>query len=234
MKVARRSVVVLGSGPAARAATALLRRRVDVDVETGTEPLPGAAVVVLAGEGAPAALGTCAPAAVIVVAGDGAEVDACLSGTLLPRTQVLGVGALAASRRWRARLAAVAGVSVHDVSGLVLGGGGGAAVPLASCSAVAGAPAEAVLGDAALRAAAEAVRTGSEDEHDLAAAVADVVDAVLDDTRRVLPCAVRCNGEFGVEGRAVAVPVVVGAGGAEAVLDLPLSDPERAAVVRAA
>jgi malate dehydrogenase len=69
--------------------------------------------------------------------------------------------------------------------------------------------------------------------HALAAAAREIVEAVALDARRLLPCTARCHGEYGIEGVA-AVPVLVGAEGIEAILEIPLSDDERAALQRAA
>jgi L-lactate dehydrogenase len=177
------------------------------------------------------------PGAVLVVAGR--PVDAAyavlLRGTNFPRGRVLGATALVAGARLRGAIASAAGVSVDAVSADVLGGPGPRAVPVLSCATVAGTPASEVLGDATLSALATRVVAGAPPgPAEIAGAVRVVVDAVTGDRRSVLTCAVACRGELGIEDAVMAMPVVVGRSGAEAILEPRLSPTELDALRAAA
>ena len=131
------------------------------------------------------------------------------------------------------------GVSVEDVHAFVLGGHGDTMVPLSRYSTVAGVPitellpAERVkaLEDRTANGGAEVVallKTGSA-FYAPAASTFEMVDAILRDRKRVLPCAVHLEGEFGVDGLFVGVPVVLGRGGLERVFEITLTPDERVA-----
>lgn len=169
---------------------------------------------------------------------------AVLETTRFPRGRVIGLGTIVDTARLRSLLAAAGGVAVSDVHGLVLGQHDGVLVPLTSGALIAGRPAGDVLSaerlDAIVAAVAEA-----EDEFAgglgarpgllaPAAAVAEVVAAIIDDARRVLPCSTLCQGELGITDAVVAVPVVLGEGGIAEIVDVAMSEAERAALLAAA
>ena len=148
------------------------------------------------------------------------------------------------SARFRTFIAQELGVSVDDTHAFVLGGHGDTMVPLPRYSTVAGIPitellpAERVqaLVDRTANGGAEIVallKTGSA-FYAPAASTFEMVDAILRDRKRVLPCAAFLQGEYGVDGLFVGVPVVLGSGGMERVIQITLSADEQAAFDKSA
>ncbi len=162
----------------------------------------------------------------------------------LPARQVVGMAGVLDSARFRYFLAAELGVSVEDVTAFVLGGHGDSMVPLARYSTVAGIPLPDLIRmgwTTAERIAAIVQRTrdgGGEIVGLLktgsafyapAAAAIQMAEAYLLDQKRVLPCAAYLEGAYGVRGYYVGVPVVIGAGGVERIVEIELEADERAA-----
>ena len=161
----------------------------------------------------------------------------------LPRNMVVGMAGVLDSARLRYFLADEFNVSVEDVNAFVLGGHGDTMVPLPRYSAVAGIPlpdlvkmgwtTQARVDEIVKRTAnggAEIVnllKTGSAFYAPAASAVA-MAESYLLDKKRVLPCAAWLNGEYGIKGLYVGVPVVIGAKGVERIVELELSGAERA------
>jgi malate dehydrogenase len=161
-----------------------------------------------------------------------------------PRERVLGMAGVLDSARFRTFIADELGVSVEDTSAFVLGGHGDTMVPLPRYSTVAGIPITdllptdriAALVDRTANGGAEVVallKTGSA-FYAPAASAFEMVDAILRDRRRVLPCATYLTGEYGVDGLFVGVPVVLGAGGLQRVIEITLTADERAAFDKSA
>jgi malate dehydrogenase len=161
-----------------------------------------------------------------------------------PRERVLGMAGVLDSARFRTFIAEELGVSVEDTHAFVLGGHGDTMVPLPRYSTVAGIPITdllpadriAALVDRTANGGAEVVallKTGSA-FYAPAASTFEMVDAILRDRRRVLPCAVHLQGEYGVDGLFVGVPVVLGEGGMQRVIEITLTAEERAAFERSA
>jgi malate dehydrogenase len=159
-----------------------------------------------------------------------------------PKQRVFGMAGVLDSARMRAFIAMELGVSVEDVHAFVLGGHGDTMVPLSRYSTVAGVPITELLPDERVKAleartangGAEIVallKTGSA-YYAPAASTFEMVDAILRDRKRVLPCATYLQGEFGVEGLFVGVPVVLGKGGLDRVFEITLTDEERVAFDR--
>jgi malate dehydrogenase len=159
-----------------------------------------------------------------------------------PRERVLGMAGVLDSARFRTFIAMELGVSVEDVHAFVLGGHGDTMVPLSRYSTVAGVPITELLPADRVKAleartangGAEIVallKTGSA-YYAPAASTFEMVDAILRDRKRVLPCATYLQGEFGVEGLFVGVPVVLGRGGLDRVFEITLTDEERVAFDR--
>jgi malate dehydrogenase len=155
-----------------------------------------------------------------------------------PRERVIGMAGVLDSARFRTFIAMELGVSVADTHAFVLGGHGDTMVPLPRYSTVAGIPitelmsAERVqaLVDRTANGGAEIVallKTGSA-YYAPAASTFEMVDAILNDRKRVLPCATYLQGEYGTDGLFVGVPVVLGAGGMERVIEIKLSADEQA------
>jgi malate dehydrogenase len=162
-----------------------------------------------------------------------------LQASGFPRERVLGMAGVLDSARFRTFIAQELGVSVEDTHAFVLGGHGDTMVPLPRYSTVAGVPITELMSPervAALCArtangGAEVVallKTGSA-YYAPAASTYEMVEAILLDRKRVLPCAVLLQGEFGVDGLFVGVPCVLGSGGLERVFEIKLTADERAA-----
>jgi malate dehydrogenase len=161
-----------------------------------------------------------------------------------PRERVLGMAGVLDSARFRTFIAQELGVSVEDTHAFVLGGHGDTMVPLARYSTVAGVPITELLPEDRLKALTERTANGGAEIvaflktgsafYAPAASTFEMVEAILNDRKRVLPCAVLLRGEFGVDGVFVGVPVVLGAGGMERVFEIELTAPEQAAFERSA
>jgi len=161
----------------------------------------------------------------------------------LPHNKVIGMAGVLDSARFRFFLAEEFGVSVEDVNAFVLGGHGDTMVPLPRYSAVAGIPVPDLIKmgwstqekiDQIVQrtrdGGAEIVgllKTGSAFYAPATAGV-QMAEAYLKDQKRVLPCAAYCNGEYGVDGMYVGVPVLIGAGGVEKVVEIELTEEEKA------
>ncbi len=160
-----------------------------------------------------------------------------LDVTQFPRQRVIGMAGILDSARFRTFLAWELGVSVRDVTGFVLGGHGDTMVPVVSYSNVAGMPIRQKIADDRLEEIVQRTRDGGAEVVKLlqrgsafyapSAAVAEMVDAIIYDQKRVLPCAALCQGEFGIEGLFVGVPVRLGADGVEEIIEIELEADEQ-------
>jgi len=180
----------------------------------------------------------CPNAFVIVISNPlDAMVYAMKKITGFPRERVVGMAGVLDSARLRCFIAMELGVSVEDVTAFVLGGHGDDMVPLPRLCTVAGIPITKLLSQEAIdrivkrtRFAGgeivELLKTGSAFYSPAAAAIA-MAESYLKDKKRVLPCAALLQGEYGVDGLYVGVPVVIGAGGVERVMEIELSAEER-------
>jgi len=167
-----------------------------------------------------------------------------LNASGFPRERVLGMAGVLDSARFRTFIAEELGVSVEDTHAFVLGGHGDTMVPLPRYSTVAGVPITELLSEDRVRALTERTANGGAEIIALlktgsafyapAASAFEMVEAILLDRKRVLPCAVLLRGEFGVDGLFVGVPVVLGAGGMERVFEIELTEAEQAAFKRSA
>jgi malate dehydrogenase len=162
-----------------------------------------------------------------------------LQASGFPRERVLGMAGVLDSARFRTFIAQELGVSVEDTHAFVLGGHGDTMVPLPRYSTVAGVPITELLSPERVAALCERTANGGAEIVALlktgsayyapAASTFEMVEAILRDRKRVLPCAVLLQGEFGVDGLFVGVPCVLGAGGLERVFEIELTAAERAA-----
>jgi len=186
------------------------------------------------------------PDAIIVVVTNplDAMCHVAMDASGFPRERVIGMAGVLDSARFRTFIARELGVSVEDTHAFVLGGHGDTMVPLSRYSTVAGVPITELLPADRVRALEERTATGGAEIVGLlktgsafyapAAGAFEMVEAILLDRKRVLPCAVRLQGEFGVDGLFVGVPVVLGRSGMERVFEIELTDDERAAFQRSA
>ena len=154
-----------------------------------------------------------------------------------PKNRVVGMAGVLDSARFRAFVAWELGVSVQDVTALVLGGHGDTMVPLVRYCTVAGIPITKLLSQEKIDAIVERtknaggevvalLKTGSAFVSPAASAI-EMAESILKDKKRVLACACLCEGEYGVEGLYLGVPCVLGAGGVERILELELDAGER-------
>jgi len=186
------------------------------------------------------------PDAIIVVVTNplDAMCHVAMDASGFPRERVIGMAGVLDSARFRTFIARELGVSVEDTHAFVLGGHGDTMVPLSRYSTVAGVPITELLPADRVRALEERTANGGAEIVGLlktgsafyapAAGAFEMVEAILLDRKRVLPCAVRLQGEFGVDGLFVGVPVVLGRSGMERVFEIELTDDERAAFQRSA
>ncbi len=162
---------------------------------------------------------------------------------LLPE-KIVGMAGVLDSARFRTFIAQELDVSVEDVTAFVLGGHGDTMVPLSRFSTVAGIPLPELLPPDRIKALEDRTASGGAEIVSLlktgsaytapGASVVQMVDAILLDKRRVLPCSVMLRGEYGLDGLFVGVPVKLGAGGVRQVIELTLRDEERGALHRSA
>ena len=161
-----------------------------------------------------------------------------------PRERVLGMAGVLDSARFRTFIAMELGVSVEDTHAFVLGGHGDTMVPLPRYSTVAGVPITELMPEDRVRALVDRTANGGAEIVALlktgsayyapAASTFEMVESILLDRKRVLPCAVLLEGEFRTRGLFVGVPVVLGAGGMERVFEIALTSDEQAAFDRSA
>jgi malate dehydrogenase len=154
-----------------------------------------------------------------------------------PKNRVVGMAGVLDSTRFRSFVAWELGVSVEDVTALVLGGHGDTMVPLVRYCTVAGIPVEKLLSREKIDAIVERtkgaggevvglLKTGSAFVSPAVSAV-EMAESILKDKKRVLACACLLEGEYGVDGLYVGVPCVLGAGGVERVIEIDLDQEER-------
>jgi malate dehydrogenase len=129
------------------------------------------------------------------------------------------------------------GVSVEDVSALLMGGHGDTMVPMPSCTSVGGIPVTRLISEERLAEIVDRTRKGGAEIVGLlktgsayyapAAATTQMVEAIVRDKKRLIPCAAYCDKEYGVGGYYVGVPVILGANGVERIIELDLTEQEQ-------
>jgi malate dehydrogenase len=157
--------------------------------------------------------------------------------TQFPRQRVIGMAGVLDSARFRTFLAWELGVSVRDVTGFVLGGHGDTMVPVVSYTNVAGIPITQRIGADRLEEIVQRTRDGGAEVGKLlqkgsafyapSAGVAEMVDSIVLDQKRVLPCAALCQGEYGIDDLFVGVPTLLGRDGIEEIIEIDLTDEEK-------
>jgi malate dehydrogenase len=154
-----------------------------------------------------------------------------------PKERVFGQAGILDTARFRTFIAWETNASVKDVQALVLGGHGDQMVPVVSATTVGGVPLRSLVSEERIQAMVERTATGGGEVVKLlgtsawyapGAACAQMVDAVLLDEKRVLPVTAYLEGEYGIDGLYMGVPVKLGAGGVEEIVELDLDDEERA------
>jgi len=162
----------------------------------------------------------------------------------LPRERVIGMAGVLDSARFRTFIAEELQVSVENVTAFVLGGHGDTMVPLTRYSTVAGIPITELIDSKRLESLVQRTRDGGAEivkylktgsaYYAPSSAVAEMVEAILKDKKKILPCAVFLNGEYGIKGLYVGVPVKLGAKGIEQIIEIKLTSAEQAALQKSA
>lgn len=161
-----------------------------------------------------------------------------------PKQRVVGMAGILDTARFRTFLAQEIGVSVASVQALVMGGHGDTMVPLTSYCNVAGVPIKHFLKPDALEAIVQRTRQGGGEIVKLlktgsayyapGAAIVEMTESILLDRKKVLPCAAYLEGEYGIKGLFVGVPVILGSNGIEKVVEIPLTPDEKEALQKSA
>jgi malate dehydrogenase len=164
--------------------------------------------------------------------------------TGFPRERVIGMAGILDSARMRSFIALELGVSVEDTHAFVLGGHGDTMVPLARYSTVAGIPITKLMPEDRVEAIIERTRKGGGEIVALlktgsayyapALAVAEMVDAILNDRHKILPCAAFLQGEYGIDDLYVGVPIQLGRKGMEKIVEIDLTEEENEALQKSA
>jgi malate dehydrogenase len=155
------------------------------------------------------------------------------------KQRVFGMAGILDTARFSTFIAWETGSSVKDVTAMVLGGHGDQMVPVVSATTVGGVPLLKLVGEDRIQAMVERTAKGGGEIVNLlgtsawyapGAAAAQMVDAIMLDEKRVLPCTALLEGEYGIDGLYMGVPVKLGRRGIEEIVELDLSDDERAAL----
>lgn len=177
------------------------------------------------------------PEAIIIVVSNPLDVMtyAAHITSKLPRTRVMGMAGILDTARYRAFLAEALNVSPKDIQAVLLGGHGDTMVPLPRYTTVGGIPVTELIDEAPLNAIIERTKNGGGELVKLmgtsawyapGSAAAQMVEAIARDQKRVFPVCIKLEGEYGIDGTYLGVPVVLGKGGVEKVLELKLNDDE--------
>jgi len=186
------------------------------------------------------------PNAILVVVTNplDAMAQACYRISGFPKNRVIGMAGVLDSARMSSFVAMELDVSIENVHSFVLGGHGDDMVPLARYSTVAGIPLPDLLPADRIEAIVQRTRKGGAEIVNLlktgsayyapSAAVVEMVEAILKDKKKILPCAAYLEGEYGVQGLYVGVPVKLGSGGIEKIIEVKLTADEQAALDKSA
>jgi len=156
-----------------------------------------------------------------------------------PKERVFGMAGILDTARFSASIAWETGASAKDVTAMVLGGHGDQMVPIVSATTVGGIPLDQLVPRERIDAMVERTRKGGGEIVNLlgtsawyapGAAAAQMVDSIVLDQKRVLPCTALLEGEYGIQGLYMGVPVKLGADGVEEIIALELTDDEQAAL----
>jgi malate dehydrogenase len=185
------------------------------------------------------------PHAIVVVVSNplDAMCHVAKSASRFPKERVFGMAGILDTARFSTFIAWETGSSVRDVTAMVLGGHGDQMVPVVSATSVGGVPLRKLVAEDAIAAMVERTAKGGGEIVNLlgtsawyapGAAAAQMVDSIMLDQKRVLPCTAYLEGEYGIDGLYMGVPVKLGRNGIEQVVELDLDDSERAALEESA
>jgi malate dehydrogenase len=183
-----------------------------------------------------------APNTLVIVVSNPLDVmcHVALETTGFPKERVIGMAGVLDTARFRTFIAQAANVSVEDVQAFVLGGHGDSMVPLVRYSTIAGIPLNHFLSEATIEALVTRARNGGAEivqhlktgsaYYAPSASIVAMVESIVKDKRRILPCAAYLQGEYGVNNLYVGVPCTLGRHGLEAIVELSLTADERNAL----
>ncbi|RMF32577.1 MAG: malate dehydrogenase, partial [Chlorobiota bacterium] len=164
--------------------------------------------------------------------------------TKLPRHRVFGMAGVLDTARYRAFIALELGCSVEDIQALLLGGHGDSMVPLVRYTTVAGIPLSQLLPNDRIDAIVQRTKDGGIEivnylktgsaYYAPAASTVEMVESIVKNKRRILPCSALCDGEYGLRDVCIGVPVKLGASGIEQILQIELTEEEHALLERSA
>jgi malate dehydrogenase len=186
------------------------------------------------------------PACIMIVVSNplDAMTQLALARSKFPRERIIGMAGVLDSARFRAFIAQELDVSVENVHAFVLGGHGDTMVPLPRYSTVAGVPITELLPPERVQALVKRTAAGGAEIVALlgtgsayyapAASVTEMVESILKDKKKILPCSVFLRGEYGIDGLCVGVPVKLGASGVVEIIEVKLTPDEAAALHRSA
>jgi malate dehydrogenase len=186
------------------------------------------------------------PNAIIIVVSNPLDVMCYVAKevTGFPRERVLGMAGVLDTARYRAFLAEALDVSVRDIQAMVLGGHGDTMVPLISYTSVSGIPVTQLMDKGKLDAIVDRTRNGGAEivkhlktgsaYYAPSAGAVQMAEAIVNDQRRILPCAAWLEGEYGMKGLYLGVPCKLGRKGLERVIEVELTADERAALEKSA
>jgi len=161
-----------------------------------------------------------------------------------PKNRVIGMAGVLDTARYCTFIAQEIGVSVENIQALVLGGHGDSMVPVPSCTTISGIPVSEFISQDKLDTIIERTRKGGAEivnylktgsaYYAPSSSVIQMVEAILKDRKRILPCSAWLEGEYGISDVFCGVPVLLGANGIERVLEIKLTDDEKAALQKSA
>ncbi len=182
------------------------------------------------------------PDAIIIMVANPLDVMTWVSWKVsgFPKNRVFGMAGILDTARFRSFIAMKLGVSVEDIQAMVLGGHGDSMVPLPSYTTVSGIPLPQLMSAEDIEALVERTRKGGGEIVALlktgsayyapGVAVSQMVESIVRDKKRILPCSAYLEGEYGIEGTFVGVPCKLGSKGLEQIIEVELTDAERAAL----
>jgi len=160
-----------------------------------------------------------------------------LQATGFPSERVFGMAGVLDSARYKSFIAEALDVSVEDIQGFVLGGHGDTMVPLPRYTTIAGIPLADLLDEATITKIVDRARNGGAEIvsylktgsafYAPSASVLEMIESIVKDKKKILPCAVYLKGEYGIQGLYVGVPVKLGKNGIEQVIEIKLTDAEK-------
>jgi malate dehydrogenase len=186
------------------------------------------------------------PNAIVIVVSNPLDVMCWVAkeATGFPRERVIGMAGVLDTARYRAFLATALDVSVRDIQAMVLGGHGDTMVPLISYTTVSGIPITQLMDKATLDAIVDRTRNGGAEivkhlktgsaYYAPSSGAVQMVEAIVNDQKRILPCSAWLQGEYGMKDLFLGVPVKLGRKGIEKVIEVTLTADERAALAKSA